>query len=211
MAAAGRIIAPKMIGFSFNAINAAIDFPSSPDLENQDVVVVNTPCQLTLTAMPFYRVYNNRPLPRTARALAPGLRTLEILRTDEKTIVLKTKSGNFFSCDQKSPLHFAHLFKMLSFFRAEYFPFKASDKTQLSGLTAEVINIDENSQPDEVSFSFDVPLDDPSLYWLWFDWKKGRYSSFEVPQIGQSVEVKGPPPVSLSNSMKQMKRAVLKR
>jgi hypothetical protein len=100
---------------------------------------------------------------------------------------------------------------MLSFLRAGQFPFKAGDKTQLSGLTAEVININEKGQPIEVSFSFDVPLDDPSLYWLWFDWKKGRYFSFNVPSIGEKIEIKGPPPVSFSNSMKHLKRAVLKR
>jgi hypothetical protein len=190
-----------MTDFVLSAMSPAIDIGSGPDLENQDVVVVNPPCYLTLTTMPFSRAYHGQVLPKSLRALAPGANDLEILRTDENTIVLKTKTGNFFSCDQESPLHFAYLFKMLNIFRDDRFGFNIGDKVVLLRLIAEVINVDEQSQPTEVSFRFAVPLDDPSLHWLRFNWTNGSYSSFQVPPLGQKVEIPGPPSVTLKDSI----------
>jgi len=165
-----------------------IDISSSIGLENQSLIVVNTPAPLTFTIMPFFKAYNNEPLPRAIRILAPGFRDLEMLRIDDKTVVLKTKSGNIFSCDQRSTLHFVHVLEELNFFRAERFPFNIGDKIVLPEVTIEIIDIDKKGQPTEVSFRFAVPLEHQSLHWIRFNWTNGSYSSFQVPPLGQKFD-----------------------
>jgi hypothetical protein len=68
----------------------------------------------------------------------------------------------------------------------------AGDKVLLLPLAAEVVNVDGNNLPTEVLFSFVVPLDDPSLRWLQWDWDKEIYTPFLVPAIGQKCELIGP-------------------
>jgi hypothetical protein len=211
MAAAGRIMAPRMTSFAFDAMDPAIDIGSSRELEKQDLVLVNAPCQLAITVMPFLRAYKGQPLPRTVRTLAPGFRTLEVHRTGDKTLVLKTLSGDIFSCEHKSPLHTAYFFETLNVFRAKRFPFSAGDKIILPPLTVEVINVDRDGKATDVLFSFAVPLEDESLNWVWFNWNDGRYCSFEVPAIGESVEIAGPPPVSLHGAMKYVMNTLFQR
>ena len=55
--------------------------------------------------------------------------------------------------------------------------------------------VDDDGQPTKVLFDFAVSLDDPSLIWFKWTWKKnglGTYSRFEVPAIGQVAQTKGP-------------------
>jgi len=59
-------------------------------------------------------------------------------------------------------------------------------------MSVEVLEVDGNGMPVAVSFRFAVSLDDPSLRWLQWSWKKDRYLPFKVPMIGERVYVRGP-------------------
>jgi hypothetical protein len=66
----------------------------------------------------------------------------------------------------------------------------------------EVLAVDDRGFPTKVAFDFGVSLDDPSLYWLQFNWRKFSYDRFEVPQIGQTIPVPGPVYVSFGNALR---------
>ena len=53
------------------------------------------------------------------------------------------------------------------------------------GTTVEVIDVTEDGRPAEVSFQFNVDLEDPSLMWL--QWNDGVYVPFELPEVGETV------------------------
>jgi len=212
MAAVARIMAPKMTSFAFNVMNLGMDVGSPTGLENQDMVVVNAPSAFSLLVVPLVKAYEGEPLPKAVRILAPGLRALEIHRSGEKTLLLRTKSGSIFSCNQQSLLHFVYFFKRLNdAFRSDRFPFHAGQTIILPRFEVQVIAVDQKGQPKEVSFNFSVPLEDASLYWLQFDWQNSCYSSFEVPAIGETVKIAGPPRVPLSKSMKYMMNTLFGR
>ena len=62
-------------------------------------------------------------------------------------------------------------------------------------MSVEVIEVNNDGQPTEIQCHFDVSLDDPSLYWLQWNWKGpgfGEYSTFKVPAIGEEALTKGP-------------------
>ena len=51
--------------------------------------------------------------------------------------------------------------------------------------------------PDDVAAilsgdRFDISLDDKSLAWVQWSWKKDKYFPFEVPKIGKKAKVSGP-------------------
>ena len=44
----------------------------------------------------------------------------------------------------------------------------------------------------ETAFEFDVPLEDASLKWLWWDWDEEVYGPLAVPPEGRTVRLVGP-------------------
>ena len=89
----------------------------------------------------------------------------------ERTLVMKPQGGFF-------GLPFDNVF------RGPSHPLKVGDRVKLTGMTVEINALTEDARPDQVSFRFSVPLEDPSLRWL--RWEEG-YVPFAPPAVGRSV------------------------
>jgi hypothetical protein len=199
LAGVGRITAPRTWSFVFDTFYSTIDIGSEPDLENKTTVVVNAPNPFLLLGLPVLRAYENKPLPERTRILAPGFVPLEITRTGEKTLLLKAQTGHILSPEtsrEDFKPNFVYFYEEFnSLFRPENLPFRAGEQVELTGMSVEVIDIDRAGQPVEIQFHFAVSLDDPSLSWLQWNWKKGgfgSYSRFKVPAVGEKTYIPGP-------------------
>ena len=60
-------------------------------------------------------------------------------------------------------------------------------RVELTGMVAEVLTLTSDGRPDQVSFTFDVPLEDPSLRWIW--WDDDGFAPFVPPPVGETVEL----------------------
>jgi len=199
VAAVGRIRSPGMTSRVFETFNSTIEVDPSIDLTGKTLVVVNAPYPFLFVGLPFFAAFANEPMPQQTRLLAPGFKPLEITRTGEKTLLLKAKTGNVLSTDttrKELKPNFAYFYYHFNrLFRPVDMPFKVGEKTELSDMSIEIINVDHNGQPTEVSFEFSASLDDPALCWLQWHWQKrgtGYYSTFEIPPIGQTTTTQGP-------------------
>ncbi len=193
LAAAGRIAQPKIIEFIHGRFKSTMQVGSLPGVESQDLVIVSAPSPFTLFYVPSFRAHHGQSLPRAIRTLAPGFGPLEITRTDEKTLLLRAKAGNILSYQKRVGSPFVYFYKHFNdAFRDKKFPFRAGEKVVLPRLTVEVIAVDDDGQPSEVSFRFDVSLDDLSLRWLQWNWQQSSYVPFDVPAVGHSREIAGP-------------------
>ena len=201
-AIAGRIITPRFTPFVFSTWTRLVDVNVSLSPGNQNVIVVNAPFPPALT--PFYKIYYNQPLPKTLRALTPSCVALQVTRTDDKTLVIKSVPANIFSSDQNSPMHFSHLCIAFNNLFLGDQSFKKGDEFALRNLKIEVLAVDDRGLPTEVAFHFDVSLNDPNLYWLQFNWSTFSYDRFDVPQIGQTISVPGPAYVSFGDSLRYL-------
>jgi hypothetical protein len=188
-AIAGRVVMVKATPFVFNLMKGAINLGDSPDVENKNVIVVNAPCPLAAVCVPSYKAYYHRPLPKTLRALVPGCTSLDVQRTDDKTLVIQSKAPNIFSCDDVGPIHLAYLCRFGNFIGDPRC--KKGDRYDLGSLTVEVLESDASDLPSRVAFRFDTSLDSPDFNWIQFDWQTGR-QPFKIPAIGQSVTLSGP-------------------
>ena len=200
IATAGRVLMPKMTSFFMDTLKPANIGPTCA-LDNKDVIVINA-CPLSLIFVPFNNAYYGKPIPKSLRTLAPGYRPLVCTRFDESALMLKSYGGNFFCCEQKSPLHLVYLLERFNIFREKHFRFQQGNKIILSALTIEVLEVDRDGMPTEVLFNFGTALENPDFCWLQFNWETGSYSPFEVPAIGKTVEIAGPVPVSLRDAIK---------
>jgi len=199
VAAMARIRAPKSTSFIFDTFYSTIKIDPSADLTDRTVVVVNAPYPFLFLGLPVLRAYWNQPIPEGIRLLAPGFTPLEITRTGEKTLLLKAQTNNLLSPDvtrkafKPNIAYFYYQFNSL--FRPHDLPFEAGEKIELNDMSVEVIGIDSAGQPTEIQFHFAVPLDDPSLHWLQWNWNGpgfGKYSTFKALAIGEQASTKGP-------------------
>ena len=76
------------------------------------------------------------------------------------------------------------------FFRTAAFPLKPGDRVDLCGITVDVLAVNATG-PTRVAFTFDRPLEDPTLCFLM--WRDKGLRKATLPGIGQVMEL-GPSP-----------------
>lgn len=200
----GKVVISKMNSSILSGIGSPGAVAESIT-KDKNLVVISTPCALGFAFLPFYQAYEGKDLPKSVRALVPGFRTIEINRADENTLIIKTKAGDVFSCGDIGPMHIAYVFKLFNdLFQSANAVFKLGDIFELPQLTVKILQVDQKAMPTEIAFTFDTALEDDSLCFYWFDWH-GGHKPFEIPPIGQTVEIPGPPKVTLSDVIRFFK------
>jgi hypothetical protein len=189
--------APALLGFISNP-NGLKDVWLSQD---SHVVIVNAPCTLSLCAMPVNNAYYGRPVPRSIHTLGFAYTALDITRSGDKTLIIKSKESNLFMSDQRSPMHFSHAFAITNRLLFDSQMFKKNQLYVLDDMTVEILVLDENHLPRELAFTFHLPLEDENFCWLQFNWRTFLYESFTLPKIGETVTTQGPPFVPFHNAV----------
>jgi hypothetical protein len=178
-------------------MNGLGDIGNWPNIENENVIVVNPPSVLAFISAPFYKAYHHQPLPRTLRALVPGCTSFDVQRTDDKTLVIQSKTPNIFFCDNFGPVRGVYLCSACDRFLLAGAKCKKGARYDLNGLTVEVLESDASGLPSRVAFRFNTSLDSPDFHWLRFVLQMALASSqpyqpFKIPAIGQSVTLSAP-------------------
>ena len=195
-AIAGRVAMVKATPFVFNLLKGATTLGDSPDAENKNVIVVNAPCPLAAVCVPSYKAYYHRPLPKTLRALVPGCTSLDVQRTDDKTLVIQSQAPDIFFCDDVGPIRGAYACRAFNLLVGKP-KCKKGDRYALDGLTVDVLKSDVSGLPSRVAFRFNTSLDSLDFHWLRFDVQmalafRQPYQPFKIPAIGQSVTLPAP-------------------
>jgi hypothetical protein len=167
--------------------------PDWPDIENENVIVINHPVPLETAYAPAYIAYHHQLLPKTMRVLVPGCTGFDVRRMDDKTLVIQSQGSNIFSCDDVGSIHLLNALSACSQILPEP-RCKKGDRYELNGFTAEVLESDAGGLASRVAFRFDTSLDSPDFRWRWFDWRTHANEPFVVPAIGESVALAGPEP-----------------
>jgi hypothetical protein len=81
--------------------------------------------------------------------------------------------------------HPSYLFQMLDTLYRDDTPMEIGDLVAYGSARVEVTEVTMGGRPSEVSFHFEVDLEDPVLRWL--QWNEGVYLPFEPPAIGETV------------------------
>jgi hypothetical protein len=196
-AISGRVVAVKATAHVLYGMNGLGDIGDWPNIENENVIVVNPPSVLAFISAPFYKAYHHQPLPRTLRALVPGCTSFDVERTDDKTLVIQSKTSNIFFCDDFGPVRGVYLCSACDRFLLADAKCKKGARYDLNGLTVEVLESDASGLPSRVAFRFNTSLDSPDFHWLRFDLRTALASSqpyqpFKIPAIGQSVTLSAP-------------------
>jgi hypothetical protein len=146
--------------------------PLGPEVTDQDLIIVNPPISLLVAYFPLVREAEGLPVPRRMRILAPGIRWVEITRRDENTLRIRPDRG-----------YLSQPYDVL--FRSLQDPMRLGQRVSITGMTVEITEISRYGRPAEAEFTFEVPLEDPSLRWL--QWEGGDFVPFTPPDAGETV------------------------
>jgi len=200
---AARFTSPAMYGIVINSLNTAMVVDWRPEFEDKDIILVNCPMVLAGMMSPYYGSYHKQPFPRSMHMLSIGIEGAEVIRVDEKRLLLKAPSGNLIRFEREDDLHLAHILNVVnSMVRGKQFPMQPGQLVTTGKFTSEVVAVDDSKMPKEVLFTFNEVLEESELYFLWFNWHDGQYHKFQIPQIGQSAPIPAIPQVSLADALR---------
>ncbi|MCY1073757.1 DUF2637 domain-containing protein [Archangium lansingense] len=157
----------------FQASNARIqkhfeEVVDTKTLPQQRLVLLNAPHVMMGVYASVEWWANGKPLPAAWWVLTFDHLEQRVTRTGPATLVLERKSGRFFSTISER-IH-----------RSSSHQFSAGDEVKVNGMHVKVLEADAGG-PSKLSFTFDVPLEDPSL--LLLQWRDRKVRRFEIPPL----------------------------
>ncbi|MHC4125319.1 MAG: hypothetical protein ACYSRR_02555, partial [Planctomycetota bacterium] len=167
---AGNPTGPKKLMDQF-----CIKSPLDQSIENKDLIIINPPVALLGSFSPVAWAANGQPVPRHFRVLTSSLfKPVVVRRPDEKTLIIRPRYGYL-------------AWEGDRLFRSKAHPMSLGQRVKLTGMTVEITKLTRDNRPLEAAFKFEVPLEDPSLYWLQF--KDGAFVPFKPPAIGETIKL----------------------
>lgn len=155
----------------------ALRLPADVDLAGRELIVVNLPNFLHGAYFLPEREAAGLPVPQRLRVLASGMQAVDIRRPDARTLVIRPQRG-FIS------------WRFEELVRDERFPMHIGERVALTGMTVKVTALTDDERPAEARFGFDVPLEDPRLYWVCY--RDGGFQPFDLPAVGERLSLPAP-------------------
>ncbi len=181
----------KILG---NAIErAAASLPSDPAVTDKVVVLVNAPSAFVSVYGPLIQAMKGRPVPRRSITLGSGIYPITVTRPEANALNLRPEGGFLALPGSPQPGREAsqpafdprYFQQTVDYLYRDATPLHVGERIAYGGTTVEVVEVTDGGRPVEVSFRFDVILEDPSLVWL--RWDDGVYAPFVLPRVGESV------------------------
>jgi hypothetical protein len=145
-----RILAVGVLAGIGDTLEASI--PRDEDIRRRTLVILSSAAELTTLPPWMQRQVLGTPLPRRMRVLASCFASVHVSRVDARTLRLRPENGFLDN-------------GFLQMVRGPSRPFAVGDEVVLSDLRVRVREITGDGRPAEADFTFDVPLEDPSLVW----------------------------------------------
>jgi hypothetical protein len=194
---AGRAVAPWIYSQWATRTEKIYDINLPDDMSQRDVVVINTACPLFLVGLPAKMGFEGRDIPRSVHVLAPAYSPLKVTRIGDRVLEVRAVTGNLFFWEQPDHIFLHFIFFLQEFntiFRDPRNGFEAGETVESGRVAIEIKAVDGTGQPVAAEFRFDASLDDPSFYWVMWQYDlKVHYVPFAVPAVGESVEIAGVP------------------
>jgi hypothetical protein len=117
------------------------------------VYLLSTADFTTATNLPFARLSYGLPLPRSYRRLCPAMAPIDVRRTGERSLEIVVLTSDLQGSAQPS------------LYRSAASPIEAGHRVRLPGLDVSVLQA-RDGNPALMRFDFDLPLEDPRLWFL---------------------------------------------
>jgi len=161
-----------MLGDHIAGLGAQL--PASEQDARRRVVLMNAPDTLLAAYFALVRQLAGDQVPTRMVTLAGGARTLDITRTDERTVVVRAEGG-FYRAATEVVTRSA--------------PLPVGSIIRLTDVTVEILQVGPDGVPIEAAFRFDPSADSDGFVWLRCEGKK--LISVHPPAIGEHITIPG--------------------
>jgi hypothetical protein len=158
-----------------SARRAVDSLPSHPEIAEETLIIVHNLSDVMAVGIPIYRSSLQQPVPKHTWLLSAGNQGVEVSRPDSQTLIV-VPDGGFLT----KP--WAQIYQS-----PEKFPMKVGEQTVLSGMVAEIMEMDKGGRPAVVKYTFTKILEDPTLHWV--VWNDIDYVPFLLPQVGETTTI----------------------
>ncbi len=163
----------KMMAIADTGTHVMEQLPNDAQLEEQSLVFINGNELLVAYVIPV-REMTGGAVPRYTSQLASMQDVNRVTRVDENSLEIRPDLG-FLAQGGDLLMHDTKL------------PFVVGQRIRWPAFDATILEITPDGRPANVRFQFDVPLEDPSLRWVY--WQDGVLQGFPVPAVGETVVV----------------------
>lgn len=166
-------------GFAWNSEGQRLwarsaELPVGEQARDTRVYVLGTADFMTAANLPWARLAEDFPLPKSYRRLCPAVAPFDVTRLDERTLRFMILVND------------VRYSAMPSLYRGESAPVRENQLVRMPGLEVLVLRV-RDGNPAVMEFRFDRSLDDPSL-WFVRSTVDGL-QRFPVPKVGETVRV----------------------
>lgn len=198
LAAVSRIFVPRAAHFVLSSFSNPRVYRDAGLSQESDFVIINAPCYLATSIVPFTAAYYNLPVPKSVHSLGALYTGLTIERPDERTLIITSKEENIFTANQEYAVHITHAMSIMDRLFVSPRMFKNTKQFVNDDFTVEILEIDSGFAK-KAAFTFTTPLENKK--WLRFDLDKFGYVPFELPQKGDTVIIEGPGKLNMANAI----------
>jgi hypothetical protein len=169
-------------GFAFSAEGQRIwaknaELPLGTTARDIRVYLISTADFMTAVNLPWARLAEGLPLPRSYRRLNPGAMPCDVLRTSDRSLRIMPLSSD------------VRYSALPSLYRGDSAPMRAGQLIRLPGLDVLVEEV-RDGNPTLVHYTFDRSLDDPQLWFL--ESTIDGLKRFSLPKLGETTRVRRP-------------------
>jgi hypothetical protein len=172
------LLAQKSASVPFAVPHAIADaaVPKTPDVMAKTALFLNPPMDGFAGMLIAQRIVRGEPRPAQVRTLAGMDRAIDVVREDDRTLVIRPERGFLEHAIERG-------------WRRSDRPLPVGAVVETTGMTVTVTASTPDGRPAEARFRFDRPLDDPSF--LWLRWNRGAFAPWVPPPIGGSAHLPG--------------------
>lgn len=151
--------------------------PASAEDEGRRVIVMNTPDTLFSAYFVLTRRLAGDPVPTRMLTLAGGARTIELARTDARTVVVRAEGG---------------FYKTGTEVVTRAGPMPVGSEVVLTDVRVQILEVDRDGLPTSAAFLFDGSADSDAFVWM--RWEDRELVRVRPPAVGESVTIPGQVP-----------------
>ncbi len=154
----------------------------SPAVRQKSIILINPPVDALAGYIPTMRAATGRNRPKYLRWLATGASELKIQRMDQRTLRVDPADGFLSQASERMQRDPRNVMKVG--YTVEY-----------PDVEIKVSRLTNDNRPAEILATFIFPLEDPQFEFL--RWSPNGFIPFELPLIGQTVNLEAVDPISL--------------
>jgi hypothetical protein len=164
--------------WSMHVLESAVErtdraIPSTPDVTDKTVVVINTPADMLLNYLQVMRAERGVPRPRHLYWLSTASSPLTLTTLDDSTLRIRASGGFVLSPPERH-------------YRADPSTLSVGSTVALSDMTVRVVETTPDRRPAVADFRFATPL--RSEQRVFFSWQHGQLMRFVPPPPGRRVQ-----------------------